>query len=109
MSEISSPKCDKCGFYHPLLADGRCPIKEPLPEDQVHNDPKIQTSIAAQSNRVPMHNTKEEGGIDFEPLFKPLGDIVISQVENKGIKDIKKLFQFIIIKLVKSIDNYKEE
>jgi hypothetical protein len=108
MSEISSPKCDKCGFYHPLLADGRCPIKDPLPEDQIHNDPKIQTPIQPQSNKVPMYNTKE-GGIDFEPLFKPLRDIVISQVENKKIKDTKKLFQFIIIKLVKSIDNYKEE
>jgi hypothetical protein len=108
MSEISSPKCDKCSFYHPILADGRCPIKEPLPEDQVHNGPKIQTPIQPQSNIAPMYNTKE-GGIDFESLFKPLRDIIISQVENKEIKDTKKLFQFIIIKLVNIIDDYKEE
>lgn len=102
--EISSPQCDKCGFYHPILAGGRCPIKEPLPEDQVHDKPPTPV----QSNKVPVYNTKE-GGIHFDPLFKPLRDIIISQVENKGIKDTKKLFQFIIIKLVNIIDDYKEE
>ena len=73
--------CNQCGFSHPPVA-GKCPM-------------------AKEKNA-------EGVTIDMNDLFTPLRTIAMSQIQKKGIKDIKKLFGYIIIEITKLLENYKE-
>jgi len=77
------PVCIECGYAHPPLKPGeKCPMaKEKSPSGNV---------------------------IDFEEIFMTLKNIMTSQIQQKDIKDIKKFFGNIIIKITKISEEYKE-
>jgi len=79
----SMPFCNQCEMYHPPIASGqRCP------------NAKIKTVTG--------------DNIDFSILFIPLKTICISQIENKKIKNPKKMFGNIIVEITKMIEKYEE-
>jgi len=79
----SSGRCEQCGTYHPPIKDGeKCPVAP-----------------------VKGHGGEE---LDLNPFFAQLKNICMSQIQQKGIKNYKKLFQFIIIEITKSLENYSE-
>ena len=79
----SFPKCPQCGNYHPALKTGAiCPCA------------KVKDN--------------EGKDIDFSKFFSDLKNICTSQIHNKGIKDVNKLFTFTIVQLTKIFESYKE-
>lgn len=79
----SMPYCKQCDMYHPPLPSGqRCP------------NAKIK-SVSGDD-------------IDFSSLFNPLKTICISQIENKKIKNYKKMFGYIIVEITRMMETYKE-
>ncbi len=87
---MSSPKCGVCGYYHPMTVDGSCPMK--------------QANVGA----VPGTKSSTNNEINFENLYSPLRNIIVSQIETKNIKDPDKLFTYVIIEITKAIENFKE-
>ncbi len=84
-SEISASfgRCDQCGTFHPPMKQGEnCPV-------------------------APIQDTKGNV-VDLNPFFAQLKNICMSQIQQKGIKDAKKLFQHIIIELTKILESYNE-
>lgn len=83
MDITSFPKCGQCGLSHPIIPSGsKCPMaKEKTPSG------------------------KE---INFEEIFSPLKNILLSQIQKKDIKDVKKLFGKIIIEITKISEEYNE-
>jgi hypothetical protein len=80
----SQPHCHQCGTYHPPLAPGeKCPLAEP--------------------------KTADGKKIDTSKMVVQLRDILISQMEQKNIKDPDKFFKFVILELMKSLEGYKED
>lgn len=77
------PVCKDCGYSHPPIEQGKkCPMsKEKTP-------------------------TGKE--INFEEIFVPLKNILLSQINKKNIKDVKKLFGKIIIDVTKISEEYTE-
>lgn len=77
------PYCNQCEMYHP-----------PVPNGQKCPNAKIK-SVTGDN-------------VDFTTLFSPLKTICISQIENKKIKNYKKMFGYIIVEITKMMENYEE-
>jgi len=78
----SMPMCSQCGKFHPPLAPGKeCPM-----------------AVVRSGGNI----------IDFEKLFIPSKTICKSQIQKKGIKDINKLFGYVIVQLTKLLEGYNE-
>jgi len=76
-------KCEQCGMFHPPLAQGQsCPMAK-------------GTSATGES-------------IDFNLLFGPLKNICTAQIEIKKIKDWRKMFAEITLKINEYVENYTE-
>jgi hypothetical protein len=79
----SFPVCPQCGMMHPPLKPGeKCPNSK--------------------------EKTKDGNIIPFDDLFSKIKTICISQIQNKKIKNINKLFAEVIVILTKEIEKYKE-
>jgi len=77
--------CKECGYSHPPIPGGtgtKCPMV------------KEKTSTGQE--------------INFEYLFIPLKNILISQIKKRNIQDPQKLFGQIILEITKITENYKE-
>jgi hypothetical protein len=78
-------ECPQCGIMHPPLRMGeKCPVA------------KVEI---------------KEAGITSDNVTKftvDLRNIAISQIESKGIKDGNKLFKYLTIEFMKTLENYKE-
>lgn len=75
--------CSECGTMHPPIPAGqKCP-----------------------NSKLNLPTIKDEEIGDFLVMFR---NIIISQVEKKNIKNVKKLFQQSIITLTKFLENYNE-
>lgn len=75
--------CEQCGMIHPPLATGeKCPLAKP----------------------------KDSEGKDIEvrEFLNQLKNILISQIQRKKIKDIKKLFSLVLVHVTKYLEGYKE-
>ena len=86
----SQPICPECGLAHPPVKSGECPNA---------------------GNQVTRNQTETKGEsveIDFTNLFVQIKNSVKSQVDKKGIKDGKKFIGYIIVELMKVIENYEE-
>ena len=84
-SEINASfaRCEQCGTMHPPVEKGkRCPV-------------------------APIKDEKGQE-IDLNSFFAQLKNICMSQIQQKGIKDTKKLFQFVTVELTKILENYNE-
>lgn len=79
--------CPQCGMVHPPLPAGqRCPMAN-----------------------VRVKNDKgEEKIIDVNKFLADLKNIILSQADQRKIKDIEKLFKNIIIEVTKFIEGYSE-
>lgn len=76
-------ECSQCGLIHPPLKSGeKCPMAL---------DKDLKGNI-----------------IDYNPLLRPLKDIVSSQIYSKQIKDHKKLFGIVIVEITKFLEKYEE-
>ena len=79
------PECPQCGTMHPpVKAGARCPVA------------KVEVKEAG---------LKQE---DVTKLVVDLRNIAISQIESKGIKDGNKLFKYLTIEFMKSLEAYKD-
>lgn len=81
--EVSRSVCPECGTMHPPV-----PVGEKCPNAKVNLE-----SI-----------TDEEIGL----FLSSIKNIIISQVEKNQVKDVKKLFQQIVVVLAKFLEEYKE-
>lgn len=78
---MSQGVCPECGFSHPPVAGG-CPMKK----------------VESPSGEV----------LNFNTLFDPLKEILISQIKMKNIKDSDKMFKWMIVECTKIAESYKE-
>ena len=83
MDFMSFPVCDQCGFTHPPIRNGE---------------------------KCPMAKQKDNSGneIDFRSFFASLQNILISQIQQKDIKDPKKFLGHILIKITTFSEDYGE-
>ena len=80
----SAPLCPQCNKFHPPLQPGeKCPL-------------------------VTKDSTPSGQEVDFKDLYTPLRNVILSKVQSKGIKDIKKLFGSLIVVITKHLEDYKE-
>jgi len=79
--------CPQCGMIHPPIPQGqKCPMAN-----------------------VKIKNEKgEEKVIDVNKFMAQLKNIIVSQSEHRGIKDIEKMFKNIIVEVTKYLEGYKE-
>ncbi len=78
--------CSQCGTMHPPLRAGeKCPNAANKIKDE-------------KTNTV----------IDVNKYLNTFQSILISQIEKKKIKDVKKLYQNITIEITKFLEGYKE-
>lgn len=75
--------CPQCGFSHPPLKEGEI---------------------------CPMATQKDEKGkeIDVSDLMINMKNILISQIQIKGVKDLNKFKKYFILNITKLIESYKE-
>jgi len=79
--------CDQCGFTHPPLRPGqKCPAAESGKEE------------------IP-----EVGEVDLTDFIVNMKNILVSQIQTKKIKDVKKFISFAVIEITKILEGYKEE
>lgn len=77
--------CPQCGIMHPPLQAGqKCPVA------------KIEIKEAG---------LKDE---DISNFVINMRNIAISQIESKGIKEGNKLFKYLTVEFMKSLEGYKE-
>lgn len=81
--------CPQCNMMHPPLKPG-----EVCPNAKV----KIDTGAL----------NKESRDVDINKYLVTLRNILVSQIEQKKIKDIEKLFQNITIEITKFLEGYNE-
>jgi len=81
--------CPQCNMIHPPLKPG-----ETCPNAQV----KIDTGAL----------NKESRDVDINKYLVTLRNILVSQIEQKEIKDAQKLFQNITIEVTKFLEGYSE-
>lgn len=80
----NNPKCNQCGFHHPPLKEGEnCPM-------------------AKQTDN---YGTEIEIGEEITQIK----NILVANIQKKGIKDHKKFVRHLIVKLNKHIEEYSEE
>lgn len=80
----TQPQCPQCGTFHPPIPQGQeCPLK-----------PK-----------------KDETGQEIKPetFLRKMHGILVSQMEQKSIKDHQKFYNYLTIELTKAMERYKEE
>ena len=78
-------ECPQCGVMHPPLRAGeKCPVA------------KVEVKEAG---------LKDE---DITKFIVDMRNIAISQIESKGIKDGNKLFKYLTVEFMKSLEAYKE-
>ena len=83
-TEAPAIKCGQCGMLHPQLAPGvLCPMKK-------------ETSVTGEA-------------IDLSSFLTSMNAIMVSNIKNRKIKDIKKLCGKVIVEVTKSIESYVEE
>lgn len=79
--------CPQCGMMHPPLRAGeKCP-----------------NAVVKK-----MTEESEDFSLDVRRYLANLQNILMSQIEQKRIKDVKKLFQNITIEITKYLEGYKE-
>jgi hypothetical protein len=79
--------CPQCGTIHPPIPPGqKCPMA----------NIKVKTE------------TGEEKEIDVNKFMAQLKNIIISQSEQRRVKDIEKLFKNIIVEVTKYLEEYSE-
>ena len=81
------PTCPQCGQLHPPIPDGK---KCPMAKDKFKDD------------------KGEEIEVDINKYLTNLKNIVVSQIEMKGIKDPNKLFKHLTVELMKVLEAYNE-
>lgn len=84
---VADGGCPQCGTIHPPVPPGqKCPMA-----------------------KVKVKNEKgEEKEIDVNKFLAQLKNIIVSQSEQKEIKDVEKLFKNIILEVTKYIEGYSE-
>jgi len=82
------PVCDQCGFTHPPLQPGQ----------------KCPAATNASKETIP-----EVGEIDLTDFIVNIKNILVSQIQTRRIKDVKKLTSFTIIEITKILEDYREE
>jgi hypothetical protein len=82
------PTCPQCGQLHPPVAEG---TKCPMAKDKF---------VDATGNEV---------DVDVNKYLTNLKNIVVSQIESKGIKDPNKLFQQLTVSVMKFLEGYNDE
>lgn len=86
-------ECTQCGMTHPSLKVGEiCPIL------------KGRENLEKASGQETEDGTK----LDYTDILATLTTILTSQISSKGIKDITKIKQYLIIELTKALENYTE-
>jgi len=85
MNMTMGSECPECGMIHP-----------PIPQGQSCPNAQLKTEGTSSTT------------IDFTPLFGPLKNIIISQIQQKDIKNTQKMFGHIIVEMTKLIENYSE-
>lgn len=79
--------CPQCGMIHPPLRPGeRCP------------NAGAKTKSADGTEKV----------VDVNKYLMTLRNILMSQIDSKGIKDVDKLFKNITLEITKYLEGYKE-
>ncbi len=78
--------CPECNMMHPPLGGEKCP----------------NAVVKA------MTEESEEVIIDINKYLINLQNILMSQIDSKKIKDVKKLFENITIEMAKFLEGYKE-
>lgn len=79
----SNIQCQECGFMHPpVQGGGSCPLVQKK---------DVQGNV-----------------IDVNPTLTSMKNILIANMQTKGIKDHQKFYRFIIVNLTKQIEQYKE-
>ena len=79
--------CPQCGTIHPPVPAGqKCPMA----------GVKVKTEQG------------EEKEVDVNKYLAQLKNVIVSQVEQRQIKDVEKLFQNIIVEVTKYIEGYSE-
>lgn len=78
---ITQALCNQCGTYHPPVA-GKCPMAK--------------------------EKTADGNAIDPDAFMRQMRTIVISQMQQKKIKDHKKFYTFLTIELTKLMGGYSE-
>jgi hypothetical protein len=77
--------CPQCGTIHPPVR-GKCPMAGVKVKDE----------------------KGQEKEVDVNKYLAQLKNIIVSQVEQKNIKDVDKLFKNIIVEVTKYIEGYSE-
>jgi hypothetical protein len=91
-SELTKPTpveggCPQCGIIHPPLRPGeKCPMAKVKVQDE----------------------SGKETEVDVNKFLAQLKNIIISQAEQKKIKDYEKLFKNIILEVTKYLEGYSE-
>ena len=79
--------CPQCGTIHPPIPPGqKCPMANVKVKDE----------------------TGEEKIVDVNKFMAQLKNIIVSQSEQRGVKDVEKLFKNIIVEVTKYLEGYKE-
>ena len=81
------PTCPQCGQLHPPVPDGK---KCPMAKDKFVDD------------------KGQEVEVDVNKYLTNFKNIVVSQIESKGIKDPNKLFKHLTVEMMKVLEAYKE-
>ena len=79
--------CPQCGTIHPPIPPGQ---KCPMAKVKVKNE------------------RGEEKEVDVNKFLASLKNIIISQAEQRKIKDVEKLFKNIIVEVTKYLEGYSE-
>ena len=84
---IAGDGCPQCGMSHPPIQPGqKCPMAGVKQKDE----------------------KGVEKTVDVNKFLTDLKNIIVSQSDQKGIKDIEKLFKNIIVEVTKYIEGYSE-
>ena len=76
-------KCPQCGTFHPPVKQGeKCPV-------------------------APV-KSKDGEELDLNPFFAQLKNILTSQIEQKGIKDVPKMVKLLIVNITQFLEGYNE-
>jgi len=76
--------CNQCGKMHPPLPPGQiCPV-------------------------APVKNLTGITDVEVQKFLVNIKNIIVSQIQQRNVKDGKKFFQYGVIELTKALEKYKE-
>ena len=81
------PSCPQCGQLHPPVPAGS---KCPMAKDKFVDD------------------TGKEVDVDVNKYLTNMKNIIVSQIQSKGIKDPNKLFKQLTVSMMKFLEGYSE-